>query len=142
MTWMYIWLGVTAAALIVEFITSEMVSIWFAGGGLVAMILAGLGLSVYVHLPVFIVLSFVLMLCFRRMVLKKLGKGGIKTNAENAVGKEVKLLSPIGFGTPGSIKINDVVWTAVAEDENAEIPEGTTVRIKGLEGNKYIVEKI
>lgn len=142
MTWMYIWLGVTVVALVVEFITSEMITIWFAGGGLVAMILAGVGLSIYVHLPVFIALSFILMLCFRKLILKKLGKNDVKTNVEMFVGKEVKLLTAIAFGQSGSIKINDVVWTAVAENDGVEIPEGAIVRIKGLEGNKYIVEEI
>ena len=61
MAWTYVWLGVTAVALIVEFITSDLLSIWFAGGGIIAMILALCGLSWYVHLPIFIVLSFVLL---------------------------------------------------------------------------------
>ena len=72
MIWLYIGLGVTALALIVEFITNDMISIWFAGGGLVAMIISAFGVSWYVHLPVFIVLSMVLLLSFRKIVLKYL----------------------------------------------------------------------
>ena len=139
--WVYIWLAVTAAALIVEFITSEMVSVWFVGGGLVAMLLAGLGLNWYFHVPAFIVVSFALMLCFRRLVMKKLNKPEVKTNAETVIGKEFELLSDIGFNKSGSVKINGVVWTAVTEDENAEIPAGTKVVIEKIEGNKYIVKE-
>ena len=139
--WLYIWLAVTAAALIVEFMTAELVSVWFVGGGLVAMLLAGLGLDWYVHVPAFIVVSFLLMLCFRRLVMKKLNKGEVKTNAETVIGKEYELLTAIGFNQAGSIKINGVVWTAVAEDDNAEIPVGTKVVIQKIEGNKYIVKE-
>lgn len=139
--WLYIWLTVTAAALIVEFITAELVSVWFVGGGLVAMLLAGLGLDWYIHVPAFIVVSFLLMLCFRRLVMKKLNKGEVKTNAETVIGKEYELLTAIGFNQAGSIKINGVVWTAVAEDDNAEIPAGTKVIIEKIEGNKYIVKE-
>ena len=140
--WLYIWLAVTAAALIIEFITTEMVSVWFVGGGLVAMLLAGLGLDWYFHVPAFIVISLVLMLCFRKLVMKKLNKGTVRTNEETVIGKEVVLLSAIGFNNPGSIKVNGVVWTAVAEDENASIAEGTRVIVERIEGNKYIVKEI
>lgn len=139
--WLYIWLAVTAAALIVEFITSEMVSVWFVGGGLVAMLLAGLNLDWYFHVPAFIVVSFALMLCFRRLVMQKLNKAAVKTNAETVIGKEFELLTDIGFNKSGSVKINGVVWTAVSEDENAEIPAGTKVIIEKIEGNKYIVKE-
>ena len=139
--WIYAWLAITAAALIVEFITSEMVSVWFVGGGLVAMLLAGLGLSWYFHVPAFIVVSFALMLCFRRLVMQKLNRKTERTNAETVIGKEFELLSDIKFNEAGSIKVNGVVWTAIAEDEHAEIPAGKTVIVEKIEGNKYIVKE-
>ena len=95
MTWLYIWLGVTAFALILEFITTDLVSIWFAGGGLVAMLLAGLGVELYIHLPVFIVVSFAMMLCFRKMVMRRFNVGGTVSNTEAVIGKEVKLITGI-----------------------------------------------
>ena len=140
--WVYIWLGITAAALIVEFITSEMVSVWFVGGGLIAMLLAGVGLDWYFHVPAFIVVSLLLMLCFRSLVMKKLKGKEVKTNAETVIGKEFELIDGISFNSAGSIKINGVIWSAIAENENAEIPAGTKVIIKRIEGNKYIVEVI
>ena len=139
--WLYIWLAVTAAALIIEFLTSELVSVWFVGGGLVAMLLAGLGLDWYFHVPAFIVVSFALMLFLRRLVMKKFNKCEVKTNAETVIGKEYELLTAIGFNQAGSIKVSGVVWTAIAEDENAEIPAGTKVIIERIEGNKYIVKE-
>ena len=139
--WIYLWLAVTAAALVIEFTTSEMVSIWFVGGGLVAMLLAGLGLEWYFHVPAFIVVSLVLMLCFRSLVMKKLKGKDVRTNADTAIGKEYELIDGISFNAAGSIKINGVTWSAVTENENAEIPAGTKVIVKGIEGNKYIVEE-
>ena len=52
--WLYIWLAVTALSLVIEFITADMVSVWFTGGGIVAMILAACGLGWYVQVPDFI----------------------------------------------------------------------------------------
>ena len=81
------------------------------------------------------------MLCFRRLVMKKLDKGEVKTNAGAVIGKEFILLSDIGFNKAGSIKVNDVVWTAIAEDEKSEIPAGAIVVVERIEGNKYIVKE-
>ena len=136
MWWLYIWLAVTAAALIIEFITSELVSVWFIGGGLVAMLLSAFNLDWYIHVPAFIVVSIVLMLCFRKLVMKKFNSVDVKTNAETVIGKEFTLLNGIGFNQAGAIKVNGVVWTAVAEDENVEIPTGTKVVVERIEGNK------
>lgn len=144
MTWIYIWLAVTVLSLIIEFITSEVVSIWFAGGGLISLVLALCGVSWYVHLPVFIVASFLLLLCFRSLVIKKFNKNEVKTNADSAIGKTVKLLTAITEDEAGSIKIGDVVWTAVtaANEPEKTVSAGTLVKITDLKGNKYIVKEI
>lgn len=141
--WIYIWLGITALALIIEFITADIVSVWFAGGGIVSLILVACGLEQwYIHIPAFIVVSFVLLLSFRKLVLKVFDKGNEKTCAEAVIGKEFTLLTPIKFNSAGSIKVNDVIWSAVTECDKDEVPEGSVVRIKELKGNKYIVEVV
>lgn len=142
MVWVYVWLAITVCSAIIEFITNEMLSIWFAGGGLVAMILALCGLSWYIHLPAFIVVSIVLLLCFRKIVLKYFYKGESRTNADSAIGKEYELLTPISFGINGSIRVNDVVWTAVGVEQNVEISAGKTVKVLDIKGNKYVVEEV
>ena len=139
--WLYIWLGVTVLALVLEFITNDMITIWFAGGGLVAMIISAFNVSWYVHLPVFIALSFVLLLCFRKAVLKRLNRGETKTNADSAVGQEYTLLTPIDFNVRGSIKVNDVTWTAVGESEHTKIDAGAIVEVVEIKGNKYVVKE-
>ena len=139
---LYFWLGVTVVALVLEFITADMVTIWFAGGGLIAMILALLKVSIYVQIPVFIAVSVVCLLCFRKMVMKKLNVKTSNLNADSVIGKEYILLTEIGFNKPGSIRVNDVIWSAISENEMDEIAEKSKVRIIGLRGNKYIVEEV
>ena len=132
---------VTAFALIFEFVTTDMLSIWFAGGGLVALVLSAVGLEWYIQLPVFFAVSLVLLLVFRRLVLKKLNSKEVRTNADMAIGKEFRLLSAITFDNVGSIKVNDVVWNAVSFND-MPIPAGTIVIVRELKGNKYIVEPV
>ena len=137
--WIYIWLAVTAFALIIEFLTSEMLSIWFAGGGLVAMILAAFNVPWAVHIIAFIVVSVILLLSFRKIILKYFDKGDYKTNADMVIGKEFKLIAPIRFNEPGNIKVGDVIWNVIS-DNDAPVPEGTIVTVVEIKGNKYVVK--
>lgn len=140
--WIYIYVGIIALALVVEFLTTDMLTIWFVGGGIISLILSSLGVEWYIHIPVFLLSSLVLILSFRKIVLRFLDKGDSKLNADAQFGKEVILLSSISFNKPGTIKVNDVIWTAVSENERDEISEGAIVRIKNLKGNKYVVEEV
>ena len=138
----YIYLAITAIALIVEFCTSELLSIWFAGGGVVAMVLSAFGLAWYVHAPAFVASSFILLFALRRFVLKRLDKGQTRTNADAVIGKEYCLLTPVAFNQAGTIKVGDVVWNVITENPNDNIEKGTIVRIKEIKGNKYVVEVV
>lgn len=140
--WFYIWVGITALALVIEFITTDLVCVWFVGGGIVAIILSACGLEWYIHLPAFIVVSSVLLISFRKIALKFLLKKEEKTNAESSIGKEYTLLTSIGFNQVGTIKIGDVVWSVECKDEHQEIEQGQIVKIVAIKGNKYIVEKL
>jgi membrane protein implicated in regulation of membrane protease activity len=139
---LYVWLAITVVAIIVEVTTTEMLSIWFAGGSLLAMLATALKAPLIVQICVFVVVSLILLVAFRKMVLKKLSKGETNLNADSAVGKEFELLTPIQFNSPGSIKVNDVVWNVVLENQSKTIPEKTIVKVVGLKGNKYIVEEV
>lgn len=141
MTWLYIWLGVTALSLIVEFVTFELVSVWFVGGGLVAMILAALNVPLPWQIIAFIVVSAGCLLLFRKPLLKLLSKDKIKTNADSMVGKTVSLITPISFGEAGTVKVGDIVWSAITADEHSELPEGAIVEILEISGNKLIVKE-
>jgi len=142
MEWMiWVWLGVTAVSLILEFVTMEMASIWFVAGGIVGMILAACGVGWEIQLIVFILVSLILLLSLRKIALKLLLKNsGAKTNASGVVGKKFKLQSAITEEKAGTIKINDVVWNVVSED-GGPIEEGSQVEIVEIKGNKYVVKK-
>lgn len=137
--WIYFWLIITAISLMLEFITTDMLCIWFAGGGLVSLILSAVGLNWYIQIPVFIAVSFALLFAFRQMVLKRLNTKEVRTNADMAIGREFRLLSAITFDNLGTIKVNDVMWNAVSYND-MPIPAGTIVVVKELKGNKYVVE--
>ena len=64
-----------------------------------------------------------------------------KTNVQAQEGKRYRLLEDTDFEKNGSIKINDVVWTAVSENGEA-ISKGELVEIVRIEGNKMVVKRV
>ena len=87
----YVWAGVVALSLIIEFITQELASIWFSGGGLIALILAACKVGIAWQIPVFVVVSFALLLATRPLVKKFIKKEKVATNADSLIGKKAKL---------------------------------------------------
>ena len=138
--WLWIWVGVVALSMIIEFITFELVSVWFIFGGLISLILAACGVSYVIQIAVFLVVSIALLLGLRKITLKWLTRKTVKTNTDALVGKTYELIDAITKHSNGSIKINGIVWTATTEDES-EIKAGTEVIITSISGNKVIVKK-
>lgn len=141
MTWVYIWLGVVALSIIIEFITTDLVSVWFIAGGLLAMGLALAGVDLVWQLAAFIALSAILLALCRKPLKKILGGAKERTNADSLIGREFVLLTPIAFNAAGSVKSGDVVWTADTETDGAEIAAGEKVRVVKIAGNRLIVER-
>lgn len=138
---LYVWLAVVAICLIVEFITFDLVSVWFILGGIVSMILVALGVELLWQLVAFIVISLLCLIFCRKPIMKLLGKNKSSTNADANIGKEFTLLTPISFGNPGTIKINDVIWNVIGEKDDTEISAGVKVEIVEIKGNKFIVKE-
>lgn len=142
MEMIWIWLAIVAVSLVVEFLTWDLTSIWFAAAGLVSLIMSAIeGISWVWQLVVFIVLSAVLMIFVRQICRKILLKSDVKTNADANVGKKIPLLKGISKNENGEIKLNDVIWTAKSQNDE-EIAEGSEVEIIAIEGNKMIVKKV
>ncbi len=138
----WVWLGVLVGMAIIEMITAELVSIWFTVGAIPSFILAAImGNTLWeVQVAVFVVVSALSIIFLRKITKKWLFKNiNEKTNLDAYIGKKVRMLSRTDFETLGSVKINDVVWTAVAEN-NETIEKDKVVEILKVSGNKLIVK--
>ena len=142
MLWIWIWLGVLAVSLIVEFLTMELVSVWISFGSLVALILACLKVGYEIQIIVCVAVSVASILLLRKITLKFLSKSKEKTetNIDTIIGTKTKLLSDISEDEMGTIKVNGVVWNVKTEN-NEIIKKDEYVKILKIEGNKLIVEK-
>lgn len=137
-----IWLVIFVVLLGIEIATLGLTTIWFAGGALVAMLVAAIGLPVYVQIPVFLVVSIVLLLFTRPIALKYFNKERIKTNAESLVGQTVIVTEAINNikGT-GKAVINGQEWTARSAEDTVELERDSKAVIAAIEGVKLIIRQ-
>ncbi len=139
----WVWLGVIVVTAIAEFATMEIVSIWFTFGAIIPFIMAATNsVGWEAQIIVFVVISALLIVSLRSVTKKFLFKGtGEKTNLEMYIGMQYRMISRTDFETVGSIKINDVIWSAVGLNRET-IEEGAVVQIIDIDGNKFIVREI
>lgn len=134
-----IWFALMVAFIALEGSTVSLVSIWFAGGSLAAMIAAMFTDSWLLELVLFVAVSALLLASLRPIVKKHVNPKITATNAQALLGKNAIVTESISnLAAQGAVKVNGVVWSARSTPET-DIPAGTLVRIDRIEGVKLFV---
>ena len=107
-----IWLALTVALLVVELSTVQLISVWFAIGGIVTTIISAIfpQLALYWQITIFVVVSVGLLLSTRRLVKKFIKRTDEqKTNLELHIGKSAVVEEEIdNMSGTGAVKVNGV----------------------------------
>lgn len=140
-TMVIVWLAICIIALILEAITTEIVSIYFSFGAIVAMICAIFEMSFWPQVWIYIAVVAITLFTTRPLFLKYLKSNEIKTNVDALIGKRFKLSKAITSDERGELIISGITWSTTTND-NSSIDENETVEILSLEGSKLIVKKI
>ena len=137
-----VWLVLLIICIVAEVATMGLVSIWFAGGALVAMITAALWAPFGVQIGCFFLVSL-LLLCFTRPIaVKYFNKDRVKTNAESLVGRKAIVTAEIdNLQAKGQVTVNGAEWSARSEDAEVKLSEGMVVEIVDIKGVKLIVKE-
>ena len=142
MSWWIFWLIIMVVMLIIEAATTALATVWFAAGALVAMIMDLCGaphnLQIIVMAAVSVV-TFVVCMIWIRPKLESLRRANVqRTNADRLIGMEGVVIVPVNpVEGKGQVKVEGQVWSAKSE---GAIEEGTTVKIRAIEGVKLIVD--
>ena len=134
-----IWLVLIIAFLTAEILTVGLVSIWFAGGALVAVILSLFEVAPLIQISVFFLVSIGLLVSTRKIFVEKLNTGKENTNVDALIGETGQVILTINPMEIGQVKVGGQVWSALADDQLLTIEEGSYVTIKAIEGVKLIV---
>ncbi len=137
-----IWAILVIAFVIAEVATVQLVSVWFAAGALVTMILVFFfDIPIIGQVAVFIGSSAAfLALTMPFIIGKRKKKGYIPTNSELEVGRIARVIEEINTdnGT-GRVRVGGVDWSAVSADDSV-IPADTVVTVTAVNGAKLTVK--
>lgn len=136
------WLILFVILLIIEIFTMGLTTVWFAGGALVAFVLAYAGFDLPVQIIVFLLVSILLLVLTRPIAIKFFNKERQKTNADSLIGQKAVVLETIDtiHGT-GRVEVNGMEWSAKVDEATCIIETGEIVVIEGIQGVKLIVKK-
>ncbi len=135
------WLIAFMVLLVLEIATLGLTTIWFAGGALVAMLLALFQLPVWLQIVAFLAVSGLLLAFTRPLAMKYLNKSRVRTNVDSLIGMDAIVEETIeNLEGKGSIKLNGLTWTARSSKEGQVIQKGTVVTVLAVEGVKAIVK--
>ena len=137
-----IWAILVVVFVIFEVATVQLVSVWFAAGALVTMILTFFyDIPFLGQLAIFIVSSAVFLgLTMPFIMGRRKKKGYIPTNSELEVGRTAKVIEEINANSgTGRVKVGGVDWSAVSADESV-IPNDTVVTVTAVNGAKLTVK--
>lgn len=135
-----LWTAAIVAFLIIEALTTALVSIWFSVGSLAALIACALGADVYIQLLVFVVFSVISIVILRKFAFKN-SRTNSRINLERIVGNVIIITQTVDNANGGGMaKINDVEWRVISE--NGEIINvGERATVTDIDGVKLVARK-
>lgn len=137
-----IWLVLMVVFLIAEAVTVTTVSLWFAAGALVALLVSLLDLQVWLQVALFFLVSGVLLACLRPMVKRHFTPRLTPTNVDAIVGTRGVVTAEVdNVCAAGQVKLNGMEWSARSTDGSI-IPAGTQVKVDRVEGVKAFVSPV
>ena len=136
-----IWIVLLVLFLILEGVTVQLVSAWFALGALCALLANLCGVGVVWQIVLFLVVSAICLIATRPLVKKMTATKIQKTNADRCIGAEAVVLEEINnLKSTGLVKAMGNTWTARSEDGSV-IQKDAVVIVRKMEGVKLIVSQ-
>ena len=127
---------------IAEAATVGLVSIWFAAGAAVAMIVSALNGPIWLQVLVFLAVSIVLLALLRPFVNRVSNPNKQATNADRNIGQQALVIEEINnLEDTGAVKLDGVVWSARSE-QGEIIPVGRLIEVKRIAGVKLYVAEV
>lgn len=141
--WLWIWISILILSVVVEVLTEQFVSIWFAPAAVVSAILNLCLLNWVWQLASFAVVTIVGIMFFRDLVLKKIGNNSdSRTNIDAIIGEKCIVTERIdNFAGCGQAKVKGQIWSARGAHDEDVFEAGEVLYIVAIEGVKLICVK-
>lgn len=137
-----VWLVLMVLFLIAEALTVSTVSLWFAAGALVALLVSLLHMQLWLQVVLFLLVSGVLLACLRPLVKRHFTPKLSRTNVDAIVGTKGYVTQTIdNVCAAGQVKLGGMEWSA-RSTHGQPIEAGTLVRVDRIEGVKAYVSPV
>ena len=132
-----VWIALIVLFVIIEGLSSVLISIWFCAGSLAALVVSLFLPEAYlIQVLVFAVVSVVCILALRPFAKRWVDTRRVPTNADANIGKIGQVITEIQPGRFGRVRLEGLDWTAKAD---VVLPVGSWCEVIALDGVKLIV---
>ncbi len=133
------WLAVFVLLLLIEAVSFNLITIWFALGALVTSVVSIYVDNTTIQLGVFVATSFISLLLTKPMVKKLMNKKTEHINLDRIIGMTGLVTQTIDNISTGEVKVDGKRWSAYS---TKEIKEGSRVEILAINGVKLEVKEL
>ena len=138
-TLVIVWAAATVVFLVAELATYGLTSIWFALGGLAALVAAALGAALWVQIALFAAVSAAALAATRPLAKKYVNGRAQPTNADRVLGTEAVVREDVdNLAETGTVFADGKIWSARSAD-GAALPAGTRVVVREIRGVRLVV---
>lgn len=135
-----IWIGAVVLFGIAEAATAGLVSIWFVGGAVAALIAAALDAALWVQFALFLIVSAALLVATRPLA-KRLREKAVPTNLDRVLHRMARVTETVdNERSAGAVYIDGKTWTARSEDGSV-LKKDNMVEVVRMDGVKLIVRE-
>lgn len=131
------WAVLIAVFVVIECFVTNLVSIWFAGGAIAALIASLLKVSIPIQIILFLAVSLVFVFALRPAARRTLDVKKQKTNLDAVIGEDALVTEDIKGGR-GMVEVMNKDWSASAD---VDIVKGETVTVREIRGVTLVVER-
>ena len=137
----FVWLLAVIGFLVLEALTVNMTSIWFAIGSAAALISCLAVQSFRVQSIIFVVISVVCLIAFKPLTAR-LHKAATPTNGDRNLGREVVVLTEVTAENSGRVRLDGVDWNARSNTPGEVFAPGEHCRVVSIQSTLLLVERI
>ena len=132
------WLLAAIGFVVLEAMTLNLVSIWFAVGSAAALLSCLVVASFRVQAVVFIAVSILCLLALKPLCAR-LRKPPTATNGDRALGREAVVLTPVSAEAAGRVRLD---WNARCATPGDTLAPGQSCRVAEIHSTLLIVEPV
>lgn len=137
---LWFWILLIVALVIIEAVTVQLVTIWFAVGAVGGLIASAFNLDIWIQVLIFVIVSAITLIATRPLVKRFTKTNKEPTNADRFIGQTAVVTEPIdNVHGKGAVTVGGLEWTARTVDGKT-VEKDALVTVEKIEGAKLIVK--